>query len=334
LIVRVSGAAEGAAFVGDLLAYKGAVPADTAPTHPALITINVQEVPALSSPEVPSSALTLGDGPVWTWTTPGGPRVATEGAEAQVNSQTGTITVRLRPGFLSTAQRRTAGFYLLTTALLYVLAAREQAVLHAAALVPPPVSGTDLQPSSAASANGLLLVADSDSGKSTTALTLIRQGWRYVSDDTVLLYRHGSSGTGLAGSYRRDVCVDPDAAGLFPELAGPTWPASPSDPSKWRVDLDRVYGSRFLAACTPRVLLFPELMPAAPSSLTPVDGRQALQRLVRQSSLPLLASQPAMAQGLLDALTQLVAQTACYRLTVGRDLLDGPRAHALLAGLL
>ncbi len=45
---------------------------------------------------------------------------------------------------------------------------------------------------------GILLVGASGSGKSTLAIGLIRQGWRYLSDDAVLL-RQGSQGVGSPG---------------------------------------------------------------------------------------------------------------------------------------
>lgn len=325
----VRGEGEARAFVEELLAYKGALPMGeaAAPAGDApsiVIDAAMREAggDGLSAP--PEDARTFARGTrFWTWVDGGEARVVAEDSEARVSADGCRVDVRFGPGALAVEGDRTVGFYLMTTALLYALAARGWTVLHAAALVPPSAQTreTDAPP-------GLLLVGDSDSGKSTTSLTLIRHGWGYVSDDTVLLRDGGDAPE--VGSYRRDVCVDPDAAALFPELGGRAWPPSPSDASKWRVDLAAVYGDRFRPACAPQAVLFPELVPDAPSCVEPVDERAAVLRLLPQSSLPLLARQPALAQTVFDTVSALVRRTPCYRLVTGRDLLDAATAHALL----
>jgi len=63
---------------------------------------------------------------------------------------------------------------------------------------------------------GLLIVGNSGSGKSTTAFSLIRQGWKYLSDD-VLLIRERPHGV-EAVAFQKGFSFDPKLVNSFPEL--------------------------------------------------------------------------------------------------------------------
>jgi len=174
---------------------------------------------------------------------------------------------------------------------------------------------------------GYLLVGGSDSGKSTTALALVRQGWQPLSDDSLLL--HEAGGTVRATGFRRDFCVDPDAADLFPELAGRSWPRQQSDPDKWRVDVAELYGVGNAGACEPRVLLFPEIGRCAESRLLPLPLPDALPLLLRHSAFPLHHDGPA-AHAHVAAMGRLVKQCTVRRLVLGRDAIEATERVAEL----
>jgi len=215
-------------------------------------------------------------------------------------------------------KRRDPLFYLITFSLVILLRYQSRFALHAAAL--------------ARDGQSALLVARSDSGKSTAALNLVREGWSYLSDDAVLLRRQGSSVR--AHSFRSDFCVDPEAVDQFPELAGYAWPPSLSDPTKWRVDPAKLYPGQFVPRCTPQVLVMPEIVDAAESTLEPMDPTVMLGHLANQSGL-LLTPEPEIASQHLNLLKQLVNQTASYRFLAGRDQLkDSSSIDRLLKSVL
>lgn len=231
----------------------------------------------------------------------------------------GTAHAALAPALHTPSnQRRDPLFYLITFSLVILLRYQGWYPLHTAAL--------------AQDGRGLLLVAESDSGKSTAALNLVREGWNYLSDDTVLL--RAEAGPVRAFSFRRNFCLDPEAAVHFPELANHDWPPSMSDPTKWQVDVERLYPGQFGAPCAPRVVILLRLVDAATSTLAPAEAKTVLGHLINQGDL-FLTPKPDIAARHLDVFKRLIDQTALYHLAAGRDLLERPAATSqMLAPLL
>lgn len=272
---------------------------------------------------LPAAAQRLGPtehGNIWVWKT-GNRMFLTHGEHTVValDPADGTARGALDPALGEPSeQRRNPLFYLITFSLLILLRYRGRFALHAAAL--------------AREGRGVLLIADSDSGKSTAALNLVRQGWSYLSDDTVLLQAEGASVR--ASSFRKDFCIDPEAVELSPELAGHDWPPSPSDTSKWRVDLSTLYPGQFVEQCIPRVLILPEIVDAPESSLGPMNPTIMLGHLAHQSAL-LLTPDPQIAGQHFELLKRLIDQSGLYRLRAGRNVLVNPaKIDRLLTPLL
>ena len=207
-------------------------------------------------------------------------------------------------------------FSLAAVALLILLRDRGLHALHAAAL--------------ARGGEGVLFAADSDSGKSTAAYSLVRQGWHYVSDDSVLLRADGPRVDVLP--FRRHFGLDPEAQRLFPELSG-GWAAQLVDPHKWSIPVDELYPGQASEGCTPRLLVFPRIVARPESRFVPVGQAEALRLLLVQSPLGLI--EPAHALRHLELLKRLVAQTRHVRLDAGRDLLADPsRLASMIDALL
>jgi hypothetical protein len=169
----------------------------------------------------------------------------------------------------------------------------------------------------------VLFVAQSDSGKSTATLQLLRRGWSYVTDDVVLLSANHEDRPVTAWSFRRELSVDNDAAATFPELGGVDWPTMLYDSNKWRIDPERLYPGRYQPSMRPRLLLFPDIVDAAASTLVPMPASEALRRLTVQSGL-LAAPDATLARRHLDLFTRLLRQCAVYHLQAGRDVLVAP----------
>lgn len=215
-------------------------------------------------------------------------------------------------------QRRNPLFYTIVLSFVILLRYRGWYPLHTAALRRDEC--------------GVLLVARSESGKSTAALQLVREGWRYLSDDTVLLKPDPSHVQ--AYSFRRPFCVHPEGAQHFPELCDRQWPPSLSDAEKWQVDLGEVYPGQFTPTCTPQIVVFPEIVDAAQSELEVAETKTALAHLIDQTAF-FLTPDPDVASEHLDVLRGLIEQSQVYHLYAGRDVLDeSSTLPALLHALL
>jgi hypothetical protein len=171
----------------------------------------------------------------------------------------------------------------------------------------------------------VLIPGTSGAGKSTLAITLLRSGFGYLSDDMIFLRRR-SDGLEVLG-FPEDVDVSDRTIGFFPELdfLGRTlkaagWP-------KRHVRADEVYGAELIRKAQPGAIVIPKISGKDTSTVRPIDADQALLEMVSN----VLLTEGRSCQNHLDVLTQLVRQTPCYRLETGRDF---DRIPVLLAELL
>jgi hypothetical protein len=170
--------------------------------------------------------------------------------------------------------------------------------------------------------SGILLVGDSGSGKSTLTANLIRHGWRFVSDDNLLL-RDTSSGI-VAWALRRYFTFDEstlDACKLrqFPDAIGKR---VPGDRDKVRFYARRAFPESFVETCVPGVIMFPAIGGEPKTRIEPVKPGDALARLLLQC--PWATCDTAAAPDHVRALTNLIKQTRNYLLVAGRDVFDDP----------
>lgn len=186
--------------------------------------------------------------------------------------------------------------------------------LHAAAVVTP-------------SGRGLLLVGDSGSGKSTLTLGLVRSGWSYVSDDSVLL--RSTAGIAEALALRKPLSIISAEAARYPEFEPAMTPTRRASDRKRRLDLRDHCPERFVPRVRPEILLLCRIIEGPDSQLRPVDAVAGLHALLEQSGLQLM--EPSTAGLQLEVLRQLVRQCRIYWLSAGRDLYESP---SRLAGLL
>lgn len=237
-----------------------------------------------------------------------------EDALVQVEPTEGWARAHLGPGFdaMSPAVQDALLFAACYYSVVLLLYARGARTAHTACLVH--------------GGAGWLFAGPSDSGKSTLTLRLVEQGWHYLTDDAVLLRRIGERVR--AFPLRRDFCIDPEAAALFPQVV-PHWEPHMGDVRKRRLRITELYPAQEASACLPRVLVFPRIVQAATSTLVPLDRRTALVALMQHSgALNLLDARTAARH--LDDLRTLVEQVTPYTLRAGRDLRDDPYAAALL----
>jgi hypothetical protein len=148
-------------------------------------------------------------------------------------------------------------YALCTLACALLLGRMHRSLVHAAAVVAP-------------DGGAWLLAGDAYAGKSTTVVNLIGAGWRFVSDDHVMLLRGEGGRPWLEGWPRRFHLDQGWAQGT------PGQPRGELDPH------DRWPGRWQRQAPLAGVLL-PRVEAALPTRLEPVAGGEALAALVRQS---------------------------------------------------
>jgi hypothetical protein len=170
---------------------------------------------------------------------------------------------------------------------------------------------------------GILLVAPSGSGKTTACLSLVRAGFRYLSDDHPLVV---STGTGFELlPFPGRPAVSDRTLDWFPELATS---ALRQGTSKRSFRLEDAFPSATGFACRPRLLLFVRIADRPRSIAEPISPARALEDLLPQT---LWVLDPTIAARQFHAMAEMVRRTPCFRLHFGEDVLELP---ALLDHLL
>lgn len=157
---------------------------------------------------------------------------------------------------------------------------------------------------------GLLIAGASGAGKTTLALTLLRAGFGFLGDDTIIL-----DADAKALAFPDEIDITPQTARFFPELESLTHDPAPGEPPKHSFCADQVYAAPTCWQCVPMALIFPTHTPAPASLLSPMPADQALLHL----ACNVLRTEQKTSQAHLTALAALVTQCRCYRLATGRD---------------
>jgi hypothetical protein len=159
----------------------------------------------------------------------------------------------------------------------------------------------------------ILIPGTSGAGKSTLAITLLRSGFGYLSDDMVFLRQH--SGKLQVLGFPEDVDVSDRTINFFPELDFLRRSPKAAGAPKRAVRADEVYGIELISEARPGAIVFPQISANERSSLRPIGADEALLELASN----VLLTEGRSCQSHLDILTELARQTPCYRLETGRD---------------
>ena len=217
-------------------------------------------------------------------------------------SKTGMVSIH--PSFKKKTLPSKYNFFLI--GLAYLFSCRGLFDLHGAALDNHEI--------------GYLVLGESNSGKSSIALSLVHQGWHYASDDSLLLKADGDSVEVL--SFRKNFYIDPEVASKYPELDSHFLSENDMDGCKRFLDLDQIYPDQFQPSIIPKILIFSKIIPDKKSALQPLTKGKAFSNLLKQSVSIFFNRQ--VVDEHLNVLKRLVLQTDCYQLLAGRDLYNGP----------
>jgi len=214
--------------------------------------------------------------------------------------------------------------------LLYLMGHAVHSALRRCALYTFHGAGLSLHDGS----SGLVIAGASGSGKSTLALRLVQSGWRYLSDDSVLLFERADDV--MAAGLRRPFAIgDGTTAALeWPELRAALGPHLLDDPHKRWLYPDDLFPGQAAASMRPDAIVFPTRTGDSRTLLAEMRPADALARLV-QSRFWAGGHDAADAHGYLRILGRLARQAHAYELMAGTDLVEQPgRASDVLRSLL
>ncbi len=167
----------------------------------------------------------------------------------------------------------------------------------------------------------LLLVGPPGAGKSCLALCLLRQGWKCMSDEIILL----DAASGTVCPFPRSLHVDFNTMEMFPEFIVKQRGAAYIDSKgKIRFDPSPALGDWVAEPSPPGWLVFPCYKPGYGGELEPLGETEAVSLMLSQA-----INLAEHGKGGLDALVGLVRRFQCFRLITG----DLHTATSLLAGL-
>lgn len=276
---------------------------DDTPADPRGSVIRV--LPSSDAPPAPpAERRTLALGGVDAWVAGDLARISAGAlAWGTVDLRAGVAEVRVGEDGIGSEAALWALYSACTLSAALLLGRMGRALAHAAAVAPP-------------EGGGWLLVGDSRAGKTTTCANLTGAGWRYLSDDHVVLYRDGDGRVAAEGwprPFHLDVGWD---AGTVEHARGETDPRE-RWPGRWR------------RTAPLGGMLFPRVEAGAPTALEPAEAGGALAGLLRQS--PWLLADRGCAPRVL-ALLRDAALLPAHALRLGLDTYTDPARLAEIVG--
>ncbi|HEX8905638.1 MAG TPA: hypothetical protein VF771_12380 [Longimicrobiaceae bacterium] len=269
------------------------LPYDSTPSaaHGAVIRL-VSGDPA-GIPVLPAApVLRLGSADVWVAAAAGRAVFrCTAGSAGEADLARGVV--HLHPAAFGEETREAVAwdvYNMCTLSCAMLLARMHRSLAHAAAVVAP-------------DGGAWLLAGDTHAGKSTTSVNLIEAGWRFVSDDHVVLFRGGDGRIRVEG-WPRYFHLDEG------------WEDGSPLHRRGEIDPHERWPGRWLRTAPLAGLLFPRVEADRPTELAPMAGTEALAGLMRQS--PWLLADRACAAEVLSFL-RAACEHPAYALRLGLD---------------
>ncbi|UVT14865.1 MAG: hypothetical protein H8K04_13595 [Nitrospira sp.] len=166
----------------------------------------------------------------------------------------------------------------------------------------------------------VLIPGNSGRGKTTSFISLLRSGYRYISDDHPLIRDAGTHVDILPFPIK--INVTEETIEFFPELRNaPDHILRPGFPKRGFY-AEELYQTSVGECCHPAIMLFPHVVDSTQSHVELIPKSRAMELLLPQA---LLVYDSEVARREFRVLAKLVQQVDCYRLHFGRDILDLPK---------
>jgi hypothetical protein len=174
--------------------------------------------------------------------------------------------------------------------------------------------------------SGYLFLGTSGSGKTTAILSLIASGWKYLSDDAMVV-SSDPEGTVWARPFRRSFSLNPDHFKRHPQLAAYATESVPSSEKK-RLNPRQVWPEQYASVARPAFIIACSLADEETTRITPIRRAESLTHLI--ASAPWLMFDRATASAHLGTFRSLAASCWGFELKAGRDLLRNKQRIASL----
>jgi hypothetical protein len=197
-----------------------------------------------------------------------------------------------------------------TFGLLKLLRSTGMYSLHAAGLVPPHHDDS----------RGWLIVARCGGGKSTLTLGLVMAGWRFLSDDAVLLRRSPAGIEALA--LRTGFYVNSGEELHYPGITATSAVPDQSGGMRRRLEVRTALPAQYVPSCRPEILLFSHIGPDRETFVAPLPRERTLPLLLEAGGPQLLDRRDSAGQ--LAVIVDLARQARSYEVSAGPDLKRDP----------
>lgn len=174
---------------------------------------------------------------------------------------------------------------------------------------------------------GVLIPADSGGGKTTCCVSLMRAGYRCLSDDKPFLRDNGHGITLLA--FPEKIDVTERTVAFFPELSAAPAGALSQGYRKKQFYPEAIYPGSTAESSRPALILFPHISGESRSRIERLSKARAFEALLPHGLQVLDRDRSARH---FDLLARLVEEAECYRLHFGHDVQDLPRVVDPLLG--
>lgn len=171
-----------------------------------------------------------------------------------------------------------------------------------------------------------LFSGHSGSGKSTAAFNLVRQGFQFVADDSLLLSEQ--NGKIAVSPYYTNFHVDAELIKRCPEIVD----ARELDDrdrgfARMRVNMSEIYPGSFVASLEPDRIIFPQVIPNGSSSFSAISQMAVYEGLLKQTILAVDAN---IAREQLRVIEKLAKQVKGFNLLTGPDMYEDPKILSAL----
>ena len=163
---------------------------------------------------------------------------------------------------------------------------------------------------------GILIPGFSGTGKTTSCISLIRNGYGFLADDRPILHYRMDGKLELL-SFPEDINVTEKTLGFFPELAASKFIKDNQGLSKKSFSAKDIYPGTITERCCPSAILYPERHPGRNSSLETLPKSDALSQFLPHS---MLVFDKETSKKHFDILVDLITSVDTYRLKLGTDI--------------
>jgi hypothetical protein len=169
---------------------------------------------------------------------------------------------------------------------------------------------------------GVLLAGKGGSGKSTSVLACLNSGLKYLSDDYCMVTNSDPNHSRLFSLYNTAKLIGSSDLARFRNLQSHVWNPQRGPFDKVTIFLHESFPETLISQFPLRAILVPRITGEPGTRIEPCGEGEALMALGPSS----LAQLPASGRRDLNFIGQVVRRSPCYRMNLGTDLAQIPRA--------